>query len=958
MFRPDNNLGVLVKVPTEPIASLGFIHISNLEPKQGSKTVSAQVGKEFPAGSVVRAKVVGYRLMDALMTLTARADAVEAAEVTWATLQAGMQLWGRVHTVKENGITVQVTPAIRGLVPLKHATDSGNVTNLPKRFAPGKMVKFRVLEADEKKKRAILTLRKAILGAKNPPIYPKGSGTRLGVDLDGNNLEPKTRKSKSAEGDDGGETAKKGLEKLTVGEVVDGEVKGCEAYGLFVGISGTDLSGLVHLSHLPDKKKATKLEEYYPKGTKVRVAVAAVDLEKDRLSLSMKRKYFSGEEGSKDSAVVNVSKVKAAGEENGEDIIPGFGPPVSVEKGEDVHGYVRRVNPAKSNGPGVYVTLSDTQVGRIQLRYLSDDYVKDPVKDFPEGKRITARVLSSENGRVELTRKTQKAPIESTKQNLEDFELGQELTGEVKRVEPYGLFVQLTDSTVTGLVHISEVSDKRIYKLAEKFPVGKRVRTAVLAVDTDKGRLSLGMKEKYFTQTDTGTQQPADSDDEDMLAADSDEEPSGKAQTAATGDSQVDIERVLLEAYDESDGDNSDSDADGDGDTIEPVGDNNSDADSDEEGMQLDGDNEGDSDADSDGENDVSDEGDALSGDNDESDGDEHDSEGADGDPHGWGKLEEIPDDIIDGEERAEAPQKSRRQRKREREEAEAEVRKAEKAKLEDAKPGSTDDHERLVLENPNSSWFWIQYMAFLLGMAEVAKAREVAERALRTIDYRQGSEKFNIWVALLNLENSFSEDPETDAAALLQRALQQNDAKKMYLAAIDIFERSKRSSLLQTCAKGLRRKFRDSCKVWLRLTQLQLSEGKPSGKILEDATKVLPKRKHVKYLSKAALMEYKQGTADRGRGIFENVLLTYPKRTDIWGVYIDQEIKTGKPETVRNLFERTIHLNLKPKKMRYFFKRYVAFESEHGAEQQVEYVKQRALQFIEAQGNVGGREE
>lgn len=40
-----------------------------------------------------------------------------------------------------------------------------------------------------------------------------------------------------------------------------------------------------------------------------------------------------------------------------------------------------------------------------------------------------------------------------------------------------------------------------------------------------------------------------------------------------------------------------------------------------------------------------------------------------------WGKLEETPDDVVDGEERAEAPQKSRRQRKREREEAEAEVR-------------------------------------------------------------------------------------------------------------------------------------------------------------------------------------------------------------------------------------------------------------------------------------------
>lgn len=66
-----------------------------------------------------------------------------------------------------------------------------------------------------------------------------------------------------------------------------------------------------------------------------------------------------------------------------------------------------------------------------------------------------------------------------------------------------------------------------------------------------------------------------------------------------------------------------------------------------------------------------------------------------------------------------------------------------------------------------------------------------------------QQEEKFNVWVAFLNLENSFADDPERAAADLLQRALQQNDAKKMYLAALDIFQRSQRTSLLQTCAQG-----------------------------------------------------------------------------------------------------------------------------------------------------------
>lgn len=144
---------------------------------------------------------------------------------------------------------------------------------------------------------------------------------------------------------------------------------------------------------------------------------------------------------------------------------------------------------------------------------------------------------------------------------------------------------------------------------------------------------------------------------------------------------------------------------------------------------------------------------------------------------------------------------------------------------------------------------------------------------------------------------------------------------------------------------------------MWLRLAQLSMAEGKSTSQLLEDATKSLPKRKHVKFLSRVALMEYKEGTAEKGRGVFENVLLTYPKRTDIWGVYIDQEIKHGQVETVRNLFERTIHLNLKPKKMRYFFKRYVAFESDHGAPDRVEYVKQRALEFIESQSRVAAKE-
>lgn len=102
--------------------------------------------------------------------------------------------------------------------------------------------------------------------------------------------------------------------------------------------------------------------------------------------------------------------------------------------------------------------------------------------------------------------------------------------GEVKRVEPYGLFIQLSDSITTGLVHISEVSDKRIHKLEASYPVGRKVRVAVLAVDSAKGRLSLGMKDKYFVEGGKG--------DDEMAGVSEDRE----------GDEEM--EDVLLEGSD------------------------------------------------------------------------------------------------------------------------------------------------------------------------------------------------------------------------------------------------------------------------------------------------------------------------------------------------------------------------------------------------------------------------
>jgi hypothetical protein len=45
----------------------------------------------------------------------------------------------------------------------------------------------------------------------------------------------------------------------------------------------------------------------------------------------------------------------------------------------------------------------------------------------------------------------------------------------------------------------------------------------------------------------------------------------------------------------------------------------------------------------------------------------------------------------------------------------------------------------------------------------------------------------------------------------------------------------------------------------------------------------------HGQVLSQAALMEFKSGDAERGRGVFEGILRNYPKRLDLWSIYLDQ---------------------------------------------------------------------
>ena len=105
--------------------------------------------------------------------------------------------------------------------------------------------------------------------------------------------------------------------------------------------------------------------------------------------------------------------------------------------------------------------------------------------------------------------------------------------------------------------------------------------------------------------------------------------------------------------------------------------------------------------------------------------------------------------------------------------------------------PESNADFERLLLGSPNSSYLWIQYMSFQLPLSELNKAREIARRAIQTINFREEKEKLNVWIALLNLENVYG--TEDSLQAVFKEAARANDPKTVHLRLASIFDQAEK---------------------------------------------------------------------------------------------------------------------------------------------------------------------
>lgn len=262
--------------------------------------------------------------------------------------------------------------------------------------------------------------------------------------------------------------------------------------------------------------------------------------------------------------------------------------------------------------------------------------------------------------------------------------------------------------------------------------------------------------------------------------------------------------------------------------------------------------------------------------------------------------------------------------------------------------PESVADFERLLIGNPNSSVVWMNYMAFQLQLSEIEKARELAERALKTINFREEAEKLNIWIAMLNLENTFG--TEETLEEVFSRACQYMDSYTIHTKLLGIYEISEKFDKAAELFKATAKKFGgEKVSIWVSWGDFLIShnEEQEARTILGNALKALPKRNHIEVVRKFAQLEFAKGDPERGRSLFEGLVADAPKRIDLWNVYVDQEVKAKDKKKVEDLFERIITKKITRKQAKFFFNKWLQFEESEGDEKTIEYVKAKATEYV-----------
>ncbi|MEW5880214.1 MAG: 30S ribosomal protein S1 [Pseudomonadota bacterium] len=257
-----------------------------------------------------------------------------------------------------------------------------------------------------------------------------------------------------------GEERQKLLETLKEGAIVKGVVKNITDYGAFVDLGGID--GLLHITDLA-WRRVRHPSEVVQVGQEITAKVLKFDQEKNRVSLGIKQL--------------------------GEDPWVGIGR--RYPQGTRLFGKVTNITDY-----GAFVEIEPGIEGLVHVSEM--DWTNknvDPKKVVALGDEVEVMVLEIDEDRRRIS-----LGMKQCKPNpWEDFALshkkGDRVKGQIKSITDFGVFIGLPGG-IDGLVHLSDLSwSEPGEEAVRKYKKGDEVEAVVLAIDVERERISLGIKQ-------------------------------------------------------------------------------------------------------------------------------------------------------------------------------------------------------------------------------------------------------------------------------------------------------------------------------------------------------------------------------------------------------------------------------------------------------------------------------
>jgi ribosomal protein S1 len=162
----------------------------------------------------------------------------------------------------------------------------------------------------------------------------------------------------------------------------------------------------------------------------------------------------------------------------------------SLQEGSLVTGIVKSIR-----GFGAFLDIGDAD-GLIPISELSWHMLKSPEEVVSIGDELTVQVLKvdHESQRISLSlKRTLPEPWESVPERYSEGDI---VEGTVIKLTDFGAFVRL-EHWVEGLIHISELSPRKLTNPSEIVYQGQKVSVKILSIDMSKRRMSLSYRQAY-----------------------------------------------------------------------------------------------------------------------------------------------------------------------------------------------------------------------------------------------------------------------------------------------------------------------------------------------------------------------------------------------------------------------------------------------------------------------------